>query len=536
MADLLKVMTPVINKNQPVQPNMPTDAPGILNIQNTEKVIQTHNQTNLSQEHNNGLENSSAPAMLLSLLKDPAVAASYLKNISFLEEIFKLLPANNRSMTAEIEQLFGGMMMNEQEIAPEMMRQGETATLLRGELFDFLRQINEKAAPRSDLQAAIANFLRAANGLLCRQDIQGAVYNNLLYLKKSLHSSKDLSAKLDRLLAQLAEETPQAGQQSASALNEAMQQAKQMASGQAAQMAGGAQTAHTDEELSALKQALEKPVETSEGKQTMKNVEDFPALKREILSFLSDVESSILYNSKMDKVLSILKYNLSRYTASEDYFHESAFFLRQHLSGPQRRMFSGLIDGFLAGLREGRFHPELKDGTSRVMDTLTKLLGIQAASERLSAGDEAKVEQILHSLLSSPCNFTPLLHFIIPVDHLGSRAFAEIWVNPDSDEKDMPKGAGKGVHFLLVIDSEGVGRFEADVYVHDKDRVVDFQLFCPPGLESTFSQMSKPLAQMFTAMDYRAGSMRFDALERPRSLMEAFKSLPYKRMGLDVKV
>ena len=250
MADLLKVMTPVINKNQPVQPNMPTDAPGILNIQNTEKVIQTHNQTNLSQEHNNGLENSSAPAMLLSLLKDPAVAASYLKNISFLEEIFKLLPANNRSMTAEIEQLFGGMMMNEQEIAPEMMRQGETATLLRGELFDFLRQINEKAAPRSDLQAAIANFLRAANGLLCRQDIQGAVYNNLLYLKKSLHSSKDLSAKLDRLLAQLAEETPQAGQQSASALNEAMQQAKQMASGQAAQMAGGAQTAHTDEELS----------------------------------------------------------------------------------------------------------------------------------------------------------------------------------------------------------------------------------------------------------------------------------------------
>ena len=169
MADLLKVMTPVINKNQPVQPNMPTDAPGILNIQNTEKVIQTHNQTNLSQEHNNGLENSSAPAMLLSLLKDPAVAASYLKNISFLEEIFKLLPANNRSMTAEIEQLFGGMMMNEQEIAPEMMRQGETATLLRGELFDFLRQINEKAARRKLAIAACRSLRGAAFSLIWRK-------------------------------------------------------------------------------------------------------------------------------------------------------------------------------------------------------------------------------------------------------------------------------------------------------------------------------------------------------------------------------
>ena len=235
-------------------------------------------------------------------------------------------------------------------------------------------------------------------------------------------------------------------------------------------------------------------------------------------------------------MLSILKYNLSRYSTGEDYFHESAFFLRQHLSGPQRRVFAGLVDAFLANLQEGRVHPELKQGMSRVMETLTKLLGIQAVNERLSAGDEAKVEQILHSLLSSPCNFTPLLHFIIPVDHLGSRAFAEIWVNPDSDEKDMPKGAGKGVHFLLVIDSEGVGRFVADVYVHDNDKVVDFQLFCPPGLENVFSQMSKPLAQLFTSMDYRAGFMRFDALERPRSLMEAFKSLPYKRMGLDVKV
>ena len=507
MADLLKVMTPVINKNQPVQPNMPTDAPGILNIQNTEKVIQTHNQTNLSQEHNNGLENSSAPAMLLSLLKDPAVAASYLKNISFLEEIFKLLPANNQSMTAEIEQLFGGMMMSGQEIAPEMMRQGETATMLRGELFDFLRQINEKAAPRSDLQAAIANFLRAANGLLCREDIQGAVYNNLLFLKKSLHSSKDLSAKLDSLLARLSGETD--GAQSADGLK------------------NGA---------SSFQQALAGAKDLSSFKQVMQSGQDFQALKREILSFLTDVESSILYNSKMDKVLSILKYNLSRYSTGEDYFHESAFFLRQHLSGPQRRVFAGLVDGFLANLQEGRVHPELKQGMSRVMETLTKLLGIQVANEHLSAGDEAKVEQILHSLLSSPCNFTPLLHFIIPVDHLGSRAFAEIWVNPDSDEKDMPKGAGKGVHFLLVIDSEGVGRFEADVYVHDKDKVVDFQLFCPPGLENVFSQMSKPLAQLFTSMDYRAGFMRFDALERPRSLMEAFKSLPYKRMGLDVKV
>ena len=162
------------------------------------------------------------------------------------------------------------------------------------------------------------------------------------------------------------------------------------------------------------------------------------------------------------------------------------------------------------------------------------LLSRHSSNESLSAGDEARIEQILHSLLSSPCNFTPLLHFIIPVEYQDMRSFAEIWINPESDEKDMPKGAGKGVHFLLVIDAEGVGRFEADVYIHE--RTVDFNLLCPPGLESFFSTLSTPLSQTFASMDYRVGSIQFAPLERPRSLMEVFKSLPYKRMGLDVKV
>ena len=100
----------------------------------------------MMNDGNATLENSSAPAMLLNLLKDPAVAGILPEKHLLLEEIFKLLPANNQSMTAEIEQLFGSMMMPEAEIAPEMMRQGETATLLRGELFDFLRDINSNCS------------------------------------------------------------------------------------------------------------------------------------------------------------------------------------------------------------------------------------------------------------------------------------------------------------------------------------------------------------------------------------------------------
>lgn len=472
MADLLKVTTPVLNKSQPVQQNMPKDVTGVLNLQEASKVLQTHNQTNLAQNGNTTLENSSAPTMLLNLLKDPAVAASYLKNISFLEEIFKLLPANNNTITSEIEQLFHGMILTKEQIAPEMQNQGAESTILQGELFDFLRQLNNQAIPGSSLQYAIANFLRASNNLLCRSDILGAVYNNLKFLGNSMQSSKELSSKIDSLLNQL---------------------------------------------------------------EHVKSNEDFSNVKRDILALLGSVESSILYDSKMDKVLSILKYNLSRYNTNATYFQEAALLLRQHLTGSQRKNFSTLSEAFWRSISAQQ--PQLSEksnSNSLVMHTLTRLLSMRAGQENLSASDEAQIDQILHSLLSSPCNFTPLLHFIVPTQIQGVRAFAEIWVNPDSDEKDMPQGAGSGIHFLLVVDTEGVGRFETDVYVYGQ--TVDITLHCPPGSKRFFTQLPSGLAKTIQNLGYKTGNLQILPLERPRSLMEAFKSLPYKRMGLDVKI
>ena len=35
---------------------------------------------------------------------------------------------------------------------------------------------------------------------------------------------------------------------------------------------------------------------------------------------------------------------------------------------------------------------------------------------------------------------------------------------------------------------------------------------------------------------YRLGDVRVERLERSRSLMDVFRSLPYKRTGVDVKI
>ena len=105
MADILKITTPLVNKNQPVQ--MKPGAEPLLgtDIQNVSKVIQPNAQSELLNQHNGMIQQGDRPTILANLLKDPAVTAAYVKNIFMLEEIIKLLPANNRTMTEEIERI-----------------------------------------------------------------------------------------------------------------------------------------------------------------------------------------------------------------------------------------------------------------------------------------------------------------------------------------------------------------------------------------------------------------------------------------------
>lgn len=467
MAEILKVTTPLVNKNQPVPPKPGVEPAGVFNITDASKVLQAHNQSEVLGQNTGTLDGGSAPTLLLDLLKDPSVTASYLKNIFLLEEIFQLLPANNKTVTPEIEQLFSALMVRQSSgAAAEMTRQQDASTAFRGELFDFLREVAAPDAPE-EVQQAVAAVLKAVNNQLARRDILDAVANSFSYLQRAFGASRSLGARLGALAA-----------------------------GFRAPEAGG----------------------------------NFAALKAQALGLLRELENSVLFSDGFEKVLSITKYNLSRYNDNDEYLAQALRLLRQQLPAPQRQKLSALARALVQGPADA---PRRGDG-SGVMRALTELLSRQAGREDLSATEAGKLEKILHSLLSSPCNFTPLLHFIIPLEQDGARAFAEMWINPDSDEKDMPPGAGPGRHFLLVIDIEGTGRFEAELFVHGK--IIDFSLYCPAGAAEKYRGLTQDVRRLLAPSSYRLGRTRLETLETPRSLMDVFKSLPYKRVGVDVKI
>ena len=154
------------------------------------------------------------------------------------------------------------------------------------------------------------------------------------------------------------------------------------------------------------------------------------------------------------------------------------------------------------------------------------------------------VESVIHSLLSSPSNFTPLLHFIIPVNDGTNMAFGEMWINPDEEEPRPKVKNNKGksdtddyqrtIHMLLVFDIPDIGRFETELYVRDKK--IDMSLMCPASVENFMENISGDLKKCIGFSQYSFNNIKIGKLEKTRSLVEVFPTLPRKRTGINVRI
>ena len=488
MSDILRVTTPLVNKAQVIDTKRNIENIPQFNLQDITKVIKTAPDTELLMQNNGLPPDDKTSALLLDLLKDPAVAVSYLKNISMLQEIFNLVPANNQVLSKEIEELFTAMLLTPEELAGEMQLQGDGATQFSGDLFDALRGLLEGQAsiaresilaqddnvgPQimkySALQKAVVDVLKSMSAYNTRGNVMTAVANNLEYLARSLAPSRGLS-----------------------------------------------------EELQTLSEQFRQPGSESR----------FDILKKEVMALFGKVEESILFSPKMSKTISIVIYNMSRYSDGLDSMEASLDKLFAFIPGnDDREAIVTQITRFLEKPERERI-----EGQSKVLDKLIQIIDKQVENEEVLRASGDKLEKVVQSLLSSPCNFTPLLHFILPMQYNDIQSFMEIWINPNGQEDAPERAAGYdgNYHLFMVFDVGSLGRFNMELYV--RDQTIDFFLFCPPTYTGLFADTKGDIARVIGQLGYKFGDIHITDLERERSLMEVFRSLPYKRTGVDVKI
>lgn len=170
------------------------------------------------------------------------------------------------------------------------------------------------------------------------------------------------------------------------------------------------------------------------------------------------------------------------------------------------------------------------------LDTLADFLVKNINDTALQSLTSMNRGDMVQNMLINPGAFNPLMHFFVPLDAYGMRAFGEIWVdkNDGRDPRISSSFDGEDVnHIFMCFDIENIGYFEMEMFAKGKNLSV--MLLCPEGTESTFKPMAAAVPRIAAASGYSASAAIVDTLYRKRDLNTVFPDLNKRKGNLDAK-
>lgn len=171
------------------------------------------------------------------------------------------------------------------------------------------------------------------------------------------------------------------------------------------------------------------------------------------------------------------------------------------------------------------------------LDTLADFLVKNINDTALQSLVSMNQNDIARTMLTNPGVFNPLMHFFVPLDAYGMRAFAELWVDKNADRQEVPlSGEGDDEdtnHIFMCFDMENVGYFEMEMFA--KGSNLSVMLLCPEGTEQTFEPLKQAVPRIAAASGYTVGTTIIDTLYRKRDLNAVFPSLRKNRGSFDAK-
>ncbi len=165
------------------------------------------------------------------------------------------------------------------------------------------------------------------------------------------------------------------------------------------------------------------------------------------------------------------------------------------------------------------------------MSNLMEFLSKNINDPSLKSLSSMSRDDILQGFLSSPGVFTPLLHYLVPINDRGFKAFGELWVDPDA-ERAVNESDAK--HIFLCFELEDYGFFEMELRTSGNN--LDMLLLCPKGTEQKFSPIKDAVPKIARNCGYNAENTRVETLVKRRDLSQVFPKIQERRSGLNVKI
>lgn len=171
---------------------------------------------------------------------------------------------------------------------------------------------------------------------------------------------------------------------------------------------------------------------------------------------------------------------------------------------------------------------------SSTLDSLTEFIQQNINHPALKSLDSFNATNLLQSLLNAPGVFTPLAHYILPLDVDGTKAFGELWVDNDENNPNNTPGTQRNYHLFLTFDVESIGRFELDMYALGDE--VNLALLYPPRFEKEVDPMKERINKVIRNIGYTTRTFETAPLKTPHNLTEIFPKIVDKRTTLNTRV
>lgn len=171
---------------------------------------------------------------------------------------------------------------------------------------------------------------------------------------------------------------------------------------------------------------------------------------------------------------------------------------------------------------------------SSTLDSLTDFIQENINHPALKSLDSFNASNLLQSLLNAPGVFTPLAHYILPLDVDGTKAFGELWVDNDENNPNNTPSTQRNYHLFLTFDVESIGRFELDMYALGED--VNIALLYPNRFENQIEPMKQRINKIIRNIGYNARTFETAPLKKPHNLPDIFPKILDRRTSLNKRV
>lgn len=170
---------------------------------------------------------------------------------------------------------------------------------------------------------------------------------------------------------------------------------------------------------------------------------------------------------------------------------------------------------------------------SETMKALTAFIEKNVNHPAIRGIDNFNASNLLQSMLNAPGVFTPLAHYIIPLQVEDTKAFGELWVDNDNTSGGKGGDEEKHYHLFLTFDVEAVGRFEVDAY--SKSSNLNLSVMYPKSYRNRVQHLTDKITRIAAGVGFNIQNFKTGILIKPHNLAETFPRINENRRSLDVK-